>query len=351
MVGLHLTRTADNAAAIDALASDLARDGGGRVGIDGLLPDLSRQLRRTRAPHPRLLGRKVTGAWTWEAEDRRDRRWWPQGITTSAFTGVRERHGHDVLMTTWYSKKGEGSRVSVVDVERRRYAHVLLVMPTLTDGRPGITPLKVHAGGIVWHGDHVHVAATGKGFMTCRTADLLRVPAGSPYETFGHRYVLPVRFAHRGGHEEGVSRLRFSFFSLDRTTTPPTLAVGEYGSTPQKTRRFARFALDPATGLPQPDAEGRAAPEIDERGEVRMQGMAVADGTTYVTASASGFLPGTVYAGSPGAFRRFRAATPPGPEDLVWWPETGSLWTVTEHPRRRWIVAMRRSGFGARSGR
>lgn len=348
VVGLHLTRTADNTAAIDALAAALTRDGGGRVGIDGLWPDLSQRLRRTWAPHPRLLGRKVTGAWTWEAADRRDPRWWPQGITTSACTGVRERHGHDVAMTTWYSKDGEGSRLSVVDLERRRYAHVLLVAPTLSDdGVPGFTPLAVHAGGIVWHGEHVHIAATGKGFMTCRTDDLMRVPAGSDLDTFGHRYLLPVRFTHRGGHDEDVARLRFSFFTLDRTTSPPSLLVGEYGSTPQKTRRFARFALDPDTGLPPPDGEGRAAPEIDDRGEVRMQGVAVADGTTYVTASASGFLPGTVLAGSPGSFRRYRAATPPGPEDLVWWPETDALWTVTEHPRRRWVVAMRRSGFGA----
>lgn len=344
VVGLHLTRTADDGAAIDALGAALTRDGGGRVGIDGVLTDLPHRLRRTWAPSPRLLGRKVTGAWTWEAVDRRDPRWWPQGITTSALTGLGQRHGHDVLMTTWYSKHGQGSRVSVVDVDRRRYGHVLLVTPTLEDGVAGLRPLKVHAGGIVWHEQHIHVAATGKGFMSCRTDDLMRVPAGSALETFGHRYVLPVRFTHRGESDDGVDRLRFSFFTLDRSTEPPSLLVGEYGSA-QQTRRLARFPIDAGTRLPLLDADGRSLPEVDDRGELRMQGVAVADGTWYVTRSRSAWRRGTVYSGRPGDFREHRAAAPVGPEDLVWWPGTGALWTVTEHPRRRWVVAMRRSGF------
>ena len=102
VVGLHLTRTAENGAEIDALADALAADGGGRVGIDGMVPDLAGRMRRTFAPTPRLLGRKVTQAYTWEGHDRRDPTWMPQGITTSAETGFRERHGHDVLATSWY---------------------------------------------------------------------------------------------------------------------------------------------------------------------------------------------------------------------------------------------------------
>lgn len=345
MVGPHLTRTPDDGPAIEALATALARDGGGRVGVDGLLADLPHRLRRTWAPWPRLLGRKVTGAWTWEAADRRDPRWWPQGISTSALTGLRDRHGHDVLLTTWYSKDGEGARLSVIDLERRRYEHVLLVRPTLEAGVAGFVPLTVHAGGVVWHGEHIHVAATGKGFVTCRADDLMRVPAGSDRATFGHRYVLPVRFAHRGASDEGVDRLRFSFLTLDRSSEPPALLVGEYGSSTQ-TRRLARFPLDAGTRLPAVDADGRSLPELDERGELRMQGVAVAGDTWYLTRSRSAWRRGTVYSGRPGSFREHRAATPVGPEDLVWWPETGSLWTVTEHPRRRWVVAMRRSGFG-----
>lgn len=345
VAGLHLTRTDENVAEIDALAAALAADGGGRVGISGLAPDLTGRLRRTFAPTPRLLGRKVSRAYTWEAPDRRYPTWFPQGITTSVATGFRERHGHDVLATSWYSKKGQGSRISVVDVERRRYAHVLLVNPTLKDGVPGLSPLKVHAGGIVWHGGYLHVGGTGKGLFTCRMDDILRVPAGSSYETYGHRYVLPVRFVYRGQNEEGTTRLRFSFFTVDRSGPEPALVVGEYGS-PRQTRRIARFALDPATQLLVADAEGRHVPEIDDRGKARMQGVSVVDGTYYATASRTPVFPGSVFVGTPGRFRELRWATPIGPEDLVWWPETESFWSVTEHPHRRWVFAMKRTSLG-----
>lgn len=346
VAGLHLTRTAENGAEIDALAAALAADGGGRVGLAGMLPDLTGRLRRTFAPTPRLLGLKVSRAYTWEAFDRRDPEWWPQGITTSALTGFKEDFGHDVLASSWYSKHGAGSRISIIDLERSRYGHVLLVTPTLVDGEPGFKPLKVHAGGIVWHGDYLHVAGTGRGFFSCRLEDLLRVPAGSSYETFGHRYVLPVRFAHRGNADEGQAKLRFSFFTIDRSTTEPTLVVGEYGSRKQ-TRRMARFPLDPATGLVAADAEGLARPVIDERGQARMQGVSVVDGVYYVTSSRSGYLPGSVYVGAPGSFREHRWATVIGPEDLVWWPETKRFWSVSEHPRRRWIFGMKRSNLPA----
>ena len=53
---------------------------------------------------------------------------------------------------------------------------MLLVVPVLRDGAVALEPLRVHAGGIVWCGPYLHVAATAKGFYTCRLDDLLRVP-------------------------------------------------------------------------------------------------------------------------------------------------------------------------------
>jgi hypothetical protein len=38
-------------------------------------------------------------------------------------------------------------------------------------------------------------------------------------------------------------------------------------------------------------------------------------------------------------------ATPMGPEDLSWWPSTDELWSVTEHPDRRWVFCMKRDWF------
>lgn len=353
--GIELERTDHDAAAIDALRELVQARGGGRIGVHGLaarLVDDGRRLRRTFAPTPRLLGRKVTAAFTWEALDRRDRTWWPQGITTSALTGFADVHGHDVLVTSWYSKNGEGARVSVVDLEHRRYAHVLLVEPVLTEQGLEVKPVKVHAGGLVWHGRHLHVAATARGFVSFDVDDLLLVPeslssgADAAVPTFGHRYVLPARSTHRGHAPRKEDRLRFSFLSLDRSGPEPALVVGEYGS-PQQSRRVARFPLDATTLLPAVGDSGRSAAEIDDRGEARMQGVVVVEGTCYVTRSRGPATRGSVYVGTPGSFREHRRATPIGPEDVVWWPQTQSLWSVSEHPRRRWVYAMRRSGLPA----
>lgn len=345
-LGVHLTRTEENVAAIDALAARLATRGGGRVGMDGLLGDLDRRVRRTYLPTPRLLGRAVDRALTWERRDRRDVFWYPQGISNSVRTEVER----DVLVTSWYSKRGHGSRVSFIDLETKRYRHVLLVEPTLVDGEPGFTPVKAHAGGVVWHGAYLHVARTGRGFLTCRLEDVLRVPSGTGLETRGHEYVLPVRFAYQAANEEGVERLRFSFMTLDRSTEPPSLVVGEYGNSKQ-TRRLARFPVDAASGLLAAGEDGVSRPVLDgEDGLRRMQGVAVVDSTYFVTSSHGRTTYGHVHVGRPGRFTTTTWATPPGPEDVVYWPETDLLWSVSEHPGLRWLFGMSRSRLLGRRG-
>jgi len=52
-----------------------------------------------------------------------------------------------------------------------------------------------------------------------------------------------------------------------------------------------------------------------------------------------------VHVGRPGSLRQARLATPMGPEDLCFWPSEDLLWSVTEHPRRRWVYAMPRRRF------
>ncbi len=342
VTGVHLTRTEENVAEIDALAGVLER-----VGVHGLLDDLDRQGRRTYAPLPFLLGRKVSKALTWDAADRRDPSWWPQGVSNSLRTDVER----PTLAVSWYSKGGHGARVSFFDLATRRYRHALLVEPTLVHGTAGIKPVKVHAGGIVWHGPYLHVAATGRGFLTFRLDDVLRVDpaaqAEAAIETYGHEYVLPLRFAYKAVTDKGIEKLRYSFLALDRSTDPESIVAGEYALRDQ-TRRFARLPLDPGTGLLATDEDGLSRPLVDERGQVRMQGVAVIAGCYYVTTSEGHHTPGTVHVGTPGTFRSHRFATPMGPEDLSWWPGDGPggtdvLWSVSEHPRRRWLFAMRKS--------
>jgi len=356
---VHLVRTEENVEEIDALAERL----GGRVGLPGVLADLDRRARRTLAP-----GRFVHRALRWDAQDRRDRRWWPQGISTCADASDTEEaagaEGRRLLVVSWYAKElpGEhggrqGARLSFLDLDTRRYRHVLLVNPVVRDGALTLEALRVHAGGVVWCGPYLHIAATMRGVVTCRVDDLLRVPdvmmgevtrlALDPdrVSSYGYSYVLPVRFAYRAMTDDGLERLRYSFLSLDRSASPPQLVVGEYGNSRQ-TRRLARFPLDPDTLFLAEGEDGISRPlVIDDGGAVRTQGAAIAQGRWYLTASAGEWVPGTVYAGTPGDFRRYRWATPMGPEDIAWWPSTDLLWSVTEHPRRRWIYSMKRSRF------
>lgn len=330
--GLHLRPGPDRAPAIEALADHL----GGRVGA-GVLDDLNRRGRRSWAP-----GRAVARAWTFDPADRRDLRWWPQGVDTRGST----------VAVTWYAKKlpgdahAQGSRLTFFDLTTCRYRHVLLVQPTLVDGVPGIAPLRVHAGGLVWSGDHLHVAATSKGFWTGRLDDLVRIPDAHRLRgaAFGYRYLLPVSTAQRAGSDEGTERLRYSFFSRDAGD----LVVGEYAAG-SASRRLARVGLDPQTLLPTLDASGQAVPEVLGDGVGHMQGVVRADGRFYATTSHGRSRLGSVWTGSPGALTRHRWATPMGPEDLSHDRATDQLWSVSEHPWARWIYTMRRSWFDARS--
>lgn len=335
--GIGLERTADLTDAVDHLAAA----SGGRVGLPSLLDRL--ELRARPAIVPRLLGRAVDEAYAWNAHDQRDPVWWPQGITTSAEAHPSGRvAGRRLVVTTSYAKPVDGihrgSRLTFLDLDTLRYGHVPLVVPHLdAEGRLTLGGLRVHAGGLAWAGDWLHVAATARGFFTCRVDDLVRISG-----TNGHGYVLPVRFTHRAFTDEGHEPLRHSFLSVDRDTQ--ALLVGEYGRGRQTTR-LAQYALDPDTWLPTIDPSGHARPVSVSHGVRQMQGAVIAHGRHHVTASRGPWTPGSVFTGDPGALRQHRWAVPMGPEDLTYWPRTDRLWSHSEHPYRRWVWSMRRSWF------
>ena len=349
MAGVHLTLTDDRSAEVDALAELL----GGRVGLPGVLDRLDRRARPSRLG--RLAGRLVDEAWAWERRDARDHRWWPQGVSSSADADPSERVlGRRLLLVSWYAHPVDGPshgvRLTVLDLDSLRYRHVLLVVPRLDDaGRATAEPLTVHAGGIVWLGGAVHVAATARGLVTCHLDDVM--VAGPGIESHGHDLVLPVRSSWRAGAEPGQERLRYSFVSLDRTDPggPPVLVAGEYGRRKGATTRLARFGVDAAGSL-LADDDGLARPlSVEDGARARMQGATRVDGTWHATVSMGPWLPGGLASGRPGALRLRPLALPMGPEDLTWWPSTGRLWSVSEHPRRRWVFSWARPAAGRRT--
>ena len=263
-----------------------------------------------------------------------------------------------MLVVSWYAKDESGVRVTFVDLASLRYRHVLLVVPVLDqDGMLVLRPLRVHAGGIVWNGPHLHVAATARGLMTCQVDDIMRVPdvlgsrayrlglRGERVASYGYRYVLPVRFSYKAYADDGNTPLRYSFLSLDRSSDPPELVAGEYGRSGQTTR-LARYHLEPDTLMLQSGDDGLSRPiGLDEGGVSRMQGASIVGGRYHVTVSHGPWKPGSVYVGTPGDFVEHRLATPMGPEDIAYWPSTERFWSVSEHPHRRWVFSMKRSSF------
>ena len=327
--GVHLRRTDENVGEIEALVSRY----GGPAGVPGVLDRLNRQA--TRVPVP---GVAVEWGFGWDQEDGTSERWWPQGITNSAHVpGVDRR----LLVTSWYAKDDRGSRITVVDLETLGYRHVLLVFPEVRSGTLRLRPLTVHAGGLVWAGPYLYVAGTRRGLFTCRMDDILEVEPG--VETFGHRFVLPVRFVYDARHDR--DQMRYSFLSLDRSTDVPHLVAGEYGRG-EMTRRIVRYPLDPETYYLHAEADGFSRPvSFDERGLGHMQGAAIVRGRYHVTTSRGRWQLGSVQVGEPGSFRTFRQATPVGPEDLCYFDDD-LLWSLSEYPGRRFVFCMRRSSFG-----
>ena len=348
-----IARGADRSTAVDALV-DLAGD---RRGLAGVLGDLGRVGR----PASHQLTR-LEVAFTWDHADRRDRRWWPQGVTGSWDAeplGSPAGDG-DVLLTTAYAKPVRdvrlGSRITVhdvSDVHRVGYEHVLLVDARLDDaGRLSLAPVHAHAGGAAWVGHHLHVAATAKGFHTFDVRDVVAVDAlpdlGLP--DHGHRYLLPARTTYHSRTPKDEEPLRFSFLSV--TSEDPDsqggrrLLVGEYGRGSTTTRLWS-YGLDSGTGLLSVDDSGEAHPSfLATRGVERMQGAVLVDGGLHVVTSRGRFRRGSIWSERRGELVQHEHVLPPGPEDLSHRPAADQLWSVTEYPFTRMVVAVDRGRFG-----
>jgi hypothetical protein len=317
-----------------------------RVGLRGVLADLDRVGSRVEVP-----GKAAVEGMAWEPRDATTERWYPQGITTSADAYGAEPsagtfEGRPVVVVSWYGHGALGwallgSRLSVIDTadaEAPRYRHVLLVDPQRRFGLHRLSPVRVHAGGIVWYGEHLFVAGSSGGIRVFRLDDVVRVR--NRWRTRGYRYVLPQLTAYAALNDEGVPPMTYSFMSLDRSGDEDHLVVGEYGRKGGN-HRLMRYALDRDTGLLRSGERGESEPtDFFERQVPRMQGAALVDGRWFVTASAGEDVPGDLWVGEPDDFTRRKGVLPTGPEDITYWPQRRQLWTVTEWPGRRWVYAI-----------
>lgn len=277
-------------------------EGTARIGLDGLLTR-----RGTRTWPAWTRGSAAGHGFRWSLRDTYDRTWWPQGID------VATHAGRPMLAISWFSRD-VATRLSFVDLSRRRYYHVQLVEPVRdADGRPGLDPVVVHAGGIAWLDDRILVADTFGGLREFGLDDIAIQGDGTA--------VLPQRSRYRAHKAHGDRGMRFSFVSIEHTDGPPRFVAGEYGDG-SRTDRAARFSLDGEV-------------ELHEPGLYRMQGIVIVDGVWYVTTSNGEHKGGDLWVGEPGALTRHKHVLPAGPEDLAYDRSSKRLWSLSEWPGRR----------------
>jgi hypothetical protein len=273
------------------------------------------------------VGRKPADWFAFNAGDNRTVDWYPQGIACASEAGRPE----PLLVASWYWKpsgaREKGVRLSFLDTTTRRYRHVLLVQPK-ADGTYG--PINIHAGGIAWAGDLIYVADTAHGL---RVFDLNFLVDLHPSNYLGYPYLLPQVDAWRP-----VTRgARFSFASIDHTTSPATLVSGEYIE-PGASGRVARWALtDDGTLDAAPDGTA-AAVDAFQLPVNKIQGAQSHDGTWYLSQARDSHRPALLVVIGPDGEQTTRKL-PIGSEDLTVWHEQGRLWSLTEFKNMRVLFA------------
>jgi len=324
-----------------------------------VLADLNRS--GTPAPAPGNPA-GVDVAFRWETEDVDVATWIPQGISGSADASVSGLvNGRRVVLVSWYytppagSTYEKGVRIAIVDVTNEaapKYRFALLVEPKGTPAAPDFAPVVLHAGGIAWIGDLLYVAQTTRGFRVFDMAKMLRV--ATDVDEIGcasgtcrgglYKYAIPQIGAYTV--QADCDQL-FSFVSLDRSTSPPSLLSGEYCSDtacsgPLAGRVF-RWPLDVTTGKLASDKSWPS--EALLFGHRQVQGAASRNGTYYLSSSAPAGGGGALYRvrGSKSATSRWIDT----PEDLMVDEKNGLLWSLSEVEGERVVMGARLTSYPA----
>jgi hypothetical protein len=308
---------AEDYALVDRLAQDFP---------PATLTDVLAAADRQVTPVEGLLGGRGRG-YMWRDDDDRTQDWFPQGISGSADSGENGLvHGREVHCVSWYSKRGEGARLSFVHAgpgPPSGYRHVLLVRPRAGGG---FAVVRVHAGGIAWVGRFVYVADTRHGIRVFDTERILRVPDQRLKAARRYRYILP----QVGAYDSTGDRLRFSFLSLDRSA-PATLVAGEYRKSAGA--RIVQWPIDLAGGLLTAEgASGAYRSPVD-----RLQGATTVGGELLASSSRRG---GRLYAVRSGERARKYVWWPRLPEDVYLSARTAEIYSVTEDPGRRIVFGV-----------
>lgn len=288
----------------------------------------------------------ASSGYTWESSDdfndRGTDKWYPQGITTSADAYDKgEYEGQRVQLISWHSDNYDdgkrGARVTFVkqsSSRNKKYRHVLLVRPKGSDDFEAIKGL--HAGGIMWYGNLVYVVDTTGGLRVFDLNHIYKVDgsikdsdgkqSNGKYGAWGYGYVLPQVRAYTWQSKSGLTDLRFSFISLDRTTTPDSILVGEYHAT-RTDCRLIRWDIDYTDRLLKTSGGIATASQAVSHGNTKIQGAATINGKFFLTQSGGNLMSWSWNGGK----KTVEDTFPSVPEDLSYEKGVG-LWTLMEAP-------------------
>ncbi len=331
-----------------------------RATMATVLGDLNRDASATSSVPGSPPG--VALAFQWNAEDEAATTWTPQGISGAADAiGSGLVEGKEVLLVSWYYTPPSGStyekgvRIAFVDVTNPAapvYRFALLVEPKGTPQAPDFGPVVLHAGGIVWFGDLLYVAETGKGFRVFDMSRMMQVATDA--DTIGctggtcraglYKYVIPEIGAYATA---SACAPIFSYVSLDRTSTPPTLVSGEYCSTSacsgELAGRIYRWPLDAASGrLERAASWPKDAYYVAQK---QVQGGASRDGLFLLSSSAPASGGGALY-----RVKGTKSATSTwvdAPEDLLVDDPRGLVFSLSEAAGSRVVLGAHLTSYPA----
>ncbi|MEE2757981.1 MAG: DUF4215 domain-containing protein [Myxococcota bacterium] len=370
MVPQHRCAFRLNAPSADAwddghdLINRLADAIGNRRNISGVLNDLNREGRFgvTNQTATRLRNHDYVG-FVWNNGDMDVSYWYPQGITgTSDAYDNGRLNGRRLIMVSWYhrtdNRPTKGARISLVDLTNPndiRYRHLLLVRPIAFPGGVDYRAVRydhgdndaLHAGGIVWLGNHLYVADTRVGMRVFDLNNIMRVSLTDDSDLVGlsddgsrahnYRYIVPQ--IARYELTDDSCAYSFSAISLDRSTNPPTILSAEYRSSDIQSR-LVHWPVD-MNNQRLMDIDGR----VDGRGTVmaaqtRVQGALSWRGDYYISSSSQYLRFGRLYRTRPNFGESSISAWVYGCEDLYYERDTNLIWTPAEFPNFRDVVSI-----------
>lgn len=289
----------------------------------------------------------------WESkpdfDDLNTAKWVPQGISSTADAlDVGIYQGKDGWVVSWHNADDTSARVTFVDKATGKYRHVLLVYPHAADD---FRPVPVHAGGIVWYGNTLWVVDTKNGIRIFDLDNVWRVDdgdevgkkSGGGYSAAGYRYVIPQLLWYEWTPS---FNFQFSYVSLDRSSTPDSILVGEYrADSDAYPIRMAKWDLDYTTRRLKTDSANLAKATWAYCVNIeRMQGAAAVDGRIFISRSNGASGNGDIWGWTPGGAATLNAGKlPPGPEDFSYDKRTKEMFTATEHAGKRYIVKFKAS--------